>query len=293
MSTFLIIFIVFVVTYIVYTVCFGEQTPQVEQEELDNELRTVDELVQKNILESIRLLPSTIPPAKSQSSKFGGYPFWPTELEYPVDRKNKPLRLLAQFNLSELPDNKILPSEGILQFFISDQGSLGLEYEGKKRTTNDIIEAPTEYRVYYHKNVDDSFSDTKNEYPIGKKTIFPFKEEYSLSFLSESSVPSPTDYRFDEIVGDTDDLHEETMDALFEKNDSSGCKLGGYANFTQDDPRSVMKSEQWLLLFQMDTVTENGVDIMWGDAGVGNFFIRPNDLENERFSEIWFNWDCC
>ncbi|MDO6765770.1 YwqG family protein [Agarivorans sp. 1_MG-2023] len=293
MTTFLTICIALVVAFIVYRIFFGDQTPQIDPEEFEKELRMVDEVVQRNVLESIRILPGTTSPAGSQSSKFGGYPIWPNKLEYPVDKKNKPLRLLAQFNLSELPENGFLPKVGILQFFISDQGSLGLEYESKGRSINDIIEAPTEYRVFYHKTVDESFRDLEGEYPLGKKVIFPFKGEYSLSFLAEDSEPSPTDYRFEKIIGDTDDLHDDTMDALFEKYDSSGCKLGGYANFTQDDPRLAMENEQWLLLFQMDTVTANGVDIMWGDAGVANFFIRPKDLEKEHFSETWFNWDCC
>ena len=44
-----------------------------------------------------------------------------------------------------------------------------------------------------------------------------------------------------------------------------------------------------ILLFQLDT-TE---DIMWGDSGVGNFFIKKEDLVKKDFSKVWFNWDCC
>jgi uncharacterized protein YwqG len=34
-------------------------------------------------------------------------------------------------------------------------------------------------------------------------------------------------------------------------------------------------------------------DIMWGDVGVGNFFIDYNDLLKKDFSKVLYNWDCC
>ena len=37
---------------------------------------------------------------------------------------------------------------------------------------------------------------------------------------------------------------------------------------------------------------EQGKDIMWGDVGVANFFIRPEDLKNKDFSKVLYNWDC-
>ncbi len=32
---------------------------------------------------------------------------------------------------------------------------------------------------------------------------------------------------------------------------------------------------------------------MWGDCGVGNFFIHPDDLANLRFDKAFFTFDCC
>jgi uncharacterized protein YwqG len=31
---------------------------------------------------------------------------------------------------------------------------------------------------------------------------------------------------------------------------------------------------------------------MWGDMGVGNFFIHPDDLAKKDFSKIFYTWDC-
>ena len=35
------------------------------------------------------------------------------------------------------------------------------------------------------------------------------------------------------------------------------------------------------------------VEIMWGDSGVGNFFISEEDLKNLNFENVLYNWDCC
>ena len=65
----------------------------------------------------------------------------------------------------------------------------------------------------------------------------------------------------------------------------------GYPAFTQSDPRYYNKeySKYNTLLLQIDT-DEN---IMWGDSGVANFFIDKEDLENNNFNNILYNWDCC
>lgn len=63
-------------------------------------------------------------------------------------------------------------------------------------------------------------------------------------------------------------------------------------NFTQTDPREYNKSlQKHILLFQIETDDDN--DIMWGDCGVANFFIHPDDLKNQDFSKLLYNWDCC
>jgi uncharacterized protein YwqG len=30
---------------------------------------------------------------------------------------------------------------------------------------------------------------------------------------------------------------------------------------------------------------------MWGDTGVGHFFIREADLLKRDFTKVWFDWD--
>ena len=70
--------------------------------------------------------------------------------------------------------------------------------------------------------------------------------------------------------------------------DAAGHRIGGYAEFTQEDPRST--EDPMELLFQLDT--DSNIGCRWGDMGVANFFIRPEDLQKRDFSRIFFNWDC-
>ena len=79
------------------------------------------------------------------------------------------------------------------------------------------------------------------------------------------------------------------MDFFYELGSkASGHKLGGYAFFTQCDPRDPAVPMQ--LLFQMDS--DNDINTMWGDMGIANFFIRPEDLQALRFDRVLYNWDC-
>ena len=65
----------------------------------------------------------------------------------------------------------------------------------------------------------------------------------------------------------------------------------GYPNFTQDDPRGYNEINEHILLLQIDSDDDN--DIMWGDCGIANFFIHPDDLAKQDFSQLVYNWDCC
>jgi uncharacterized protein YwqG len=50
----------------------------------------------------------------------------------------------------------------------------------------------------------------------------------------------------------------------------------------------VQEFEEAQLLLQIDS---DHKDILWGDEGIANFFIHPEDLEDLEFSEVLYNWD--
>ena len=70
-------------------------------------------------------------------------------------------------------------------------------------------------------------------------------------------------------------------------------KLREYPAFTQCDPRYYDKNLARFntLLLQLDC--EDECDLMFGYAGVANFFINEEDLKKLDFTKGLYNWDCC
>ena len=90
-------------------------------------------------------------------------------------------------------------------------------------------------------------------------------------------------------------FNEQTMrqlEALLDKKQSNNT-LGGDPYFIeQEDPRRADGDD--VLLFQLDSFGHaNTAGVMWGNDGIGMFFIRPADLHARRFECAWFYWDGC
>ncbi|MBE6901715.1 MAG: DUF1963 domain-containing protein [Ruminococcaceae bacterium] len=256
-------------------------------------------------------------------SKLGGTPYFPKNMEYPTVREGelqgRPLRLLAQLNFGTLPHIEGFPEKGILQFFAgcADDDVVGMDFKDGFNQNG--------FRVIYHADIiaDESLliSDADMpEYDEDEFWAFPFKGE----FLLKASAPefgaiSSADYRFEDTVvkcynqlfgGEIVSIFgsersgklglrmvdEQLYDALYDAADGGlGCHIGGYAYFTQEDPRGYNEdyAKCDTLLFQLDTEGDGEDEIMWGDCGVGNFFINSDDLKNLDFSRVLYNWDCC
>lgn len=82
---------------------------------------------------------------------------------------------------------------------------------------------------------------------------------------------------------------------IFDDFLNGGHKLLGHPYFVQND----CKDDGDVLLFQMDSAdsdsgeTDNQNFIMFGDAGVGRFFIPHDDLKKLDFTHVTYDWDCC
>jgi len=230
-------------------------------------------------------------------SKFGGFPYYPKNYEYPTDSNGQAMFLLAQINFSETPELKPLPNSGILQFYISGGSDVyGVCFENLARQED--------FKVQYFSEVledQDLLITDFGFLPDIETYSLPIDKQASLSFSLKYAPISVYDFRFESTILNIDpnmkyELFEEykhvyeQYERLFR---SEGHKIGGYPYFTQEDPRvlDAYKYKKYRLLFQMDTDDE--AEIMWGDCGVANFFITEEDLENKDFSRVLYNWDCC
>lgn len=225
-------------------------------------------------------------------SKFSGLPYFPKDVDYPMDSKNQPMVLMAQLNFAEIPHLPMFPETGILQFFISGtEGAYGMNFDDLSNTDN--------FRVFYFSKVIQDESTLLTDFaflPKLNQLKLPFNNECSLSFELQSAPLSISDYQFNTKILNSDEPYyydEEVYETYSELFRAEGHKLGGYPFFTQTDPREMQQyqDQEYILLFQMDTDDEN--DIMWGDCGVATLFIKKQDLLNKDFSKVLYNWDCC
>lgn len=228
-------------------------------------------------------------PLKPWQSKIGGLPYMPLNMTWPAAPDGQSLFFLAQINFSEVPALHPFPAKGILQFFISDDDLYGMDF--------DDGENPDTFRVVYHPEV---ITDEKalNKKPVLRdyeEDLLPHHpdESYPLVFSTEESVAPVADFRFYQHFG-TDffrQFGEKEWDVMAEYERAvraTGHRIGGYAYFTQDDPRRA--EDPMLLLLQLDS--DEVADLMWGDMGVGHFFIREKDLAALDFSKVLYDWDC-
>lgn len=210
-------------------------------------------------------------------SKAGGLGYIPHDCGFPTNKDGVQLRLLAQIECEKVQIDEF-PKKGLLQFWVlnNDLSGLGLD----NQTEQDG------FRVIYYPEIDKTVTEEevmskfiKNEYDEEKYSM-PVFGEFGMSF--EKSENRYIDY--------DSELSEE------EWEENAGHKVGGYPYFTQFDPRTDEELEKYdFLLFQLDTDDddERGDRVMWGDSGIGNFFISTGKLKNLDFSDVLYNWDCC
>ena len=212
-------------------------------------------------------------------SKVGGLGYIPHDKDFPTDSNGNQLRLLAQIECDKIQLDGFMKT-GLLQFWIMNDDVSGMDVWG---TTNQ-----DGFRVIYYPEIDKTVTKeeieskfVKNEYDDYEDEYFPVFRECGMNFeKSENKY----------IVDDgTEELSDEDY------NEIIGHKVGGYPYFTQSDPRDEKKLEYYdFLLFQLDTDCIGDEDVvMWGDSGVGNFFINSEKLKQCDFSDVLYNWDCC
>ena len=261
----------------------------ISQLNLPRELKDFEETIRSTVKPFIKILPQKATETSWWQSKIGGHPYLPQNVEYPSDLEGNHLFFLAQINFEETPFLAPFPQKGILQFFIFDDPFYGMEI-------NDPFSQDGFRVVYYEDLIHDEkqlitdFSFLRNFMPdpIDPNVTFPLKFQ-----LEEELVPT-VDCHFDQLLGKDffyqfGDKEWELWEDYNQNIRSAGHKLGGYAHFTQEDPRHDDTSHLQLL-FQLDS--DSKIRCNWGDLGIANFFIDPERLKVKDFSKVFYNWDC-
>ncbi|WP_408950501.1 YwqG family protein [Lysobacter sp. Hz 25] len=282
----------------------GAETPGCAKADDDAQAKAVlapaDEALGKTQRPVARIELSALARDDTGLSKVGGRPYWAAGHDYPRDGKGQPLFLLAQVNLAEVPKMPGYPERGMLQFFISGDDYYGAALDdahGQGRM--DALAKQTGFRVVFWPELSAAAIAPPKATTGADSLPFDPAKPQRMRFTADHETIGANDAHFGQALeggveplieryrGEHPDATEEELqDALSAYLSRSGHKLGGYPDFTQSDPRE--SSDRRLLLFQLDSDDA----LMWGDSGIANFFIDPDDLARADFSRVSYHWDC-
>jgi uncharacterized protein YwqG len=232
-------------------------------------------------------------------SKLGGFPDLPVGTSWPL-HGDRPLTHMIQIDLRDLNPYqfyKILPSEGLLSFFLdlneteeydpADRGNWWLIFlpgpreklERRMPPESGII--PVHFnpcRVVFH----EALSPGWQEIPIRNLHLDEGQEDEYQHFID--CLPDETHHQVLGRPGRIEDL-QELMQLECQ------CISNGLAMSKPekpiDEPRArqvAQGAQDWKLLLQLDSDEGAGMD--WGD-NMPSFWIREKDLRERNFSDIW------
>lgn len=284
-------------------------------------INEIKEKLQKMERNSIRLKIEGKADETVGSSHFGGVPDVPAGFIWPVFEtdtfddetvKPRPLSFIAQFNCHELAaydTEGLLPKTGVLSFFYETDS---------QRWGFDPKDAGCA-RVYWFKDIKElskgKFPDNLEDYlrfpsigiGFGSEKSLPQYEDFSSTFLSDEEYVNSWD-DFDKVIEQYYGVSEEMGSKLLGWADiiqncmtfecelvSKGHYLGDtYKNIPEEEKNYAKEhsSDDWLLLFQLDTVSQGDFELMFGDCGCIYFYIRKEDLQAGNFERVWLILQC-
>lgn len=223
-----------------------------------------------------------------KSSKFGGLPFFPVNEPYPRDEYGNEMILLAQLNFAEIPHIAPYPKVGLLQFFMTkkDNDYYGINFDKQTEQSN--------WKAYWWESTDfEPRRDLGAEYMEHEEYASPIlKGPLKLEFFKQKNLPVMPCLEYHNQIEPlfSGDYEMDLVELQYCSYSPKGHRIGGFPHFTQDDLRNYQDEYvDYKLLFQIDS---ERAKIMWGDMGVGLFFIKEEDLLKRDFTKVMFHYDC-
>ena len=248
-------------------------------------------------------------------TRFGGVPDLPEDFKWDFfaydndEAASVPLAFIAQFNCEEIAKydtEHFLPQKGLLSFFYeADSQEWGYDPKNKGFAKvywfEDIsklkaAELPEELPDYCH-------------FPMLKITAkseisYPSYEDYGLTRVNMTEHWDEFDDAEKSLgINDEGEIHKLLGWANpIQGNMTQECELisrgyylgSGWDNVTpRDRQESIDRSKDWQLLFQLDSVSDDDFELMFGDCGRIYYYIRKDDLAAKNFDNIWLILQCC
>lgn len=218
--------------------------------------------------------------------KLGGNPYLPIGEDYPIDSEGNPMPLLIQINLKNIELDGWCKS-GILEIFLDKN-----------------VDYPCQYVIKYF----EEGLEYQTEFPEIDLERFIVEKPIKIELSRDICHMPLTDYRaIEKICSLVNEIYETNIESRFDLDNVIGCKwyskisnainnpfgtIGGYADFTQEDPRADLIDDKDECLVKLDSCLDSD-KIYIGDAGILFVLISEWDLKNGNFDEAIVDWDCC
>lgn len=292
----------------------GLAAPDALDDEAKQAFAKLPEQLQKVVLDTfhpfIKLNTQVCQTMRLTDSKFGGVPYIPSNIHYPISADGTPLMLLAQINFAQVfeqvnhTDFIELPKQGLLQIFVNTKDEkLGLT---EAQTTNknyqirfipqiDIMAdtLPTA-TMLANQSVNPTIADDLELFtPISTPLKLSFSKEYGCAGVSENLIEfmqANHGQAIDELDYDNDEKEDLAYETLNNLSNAGGHKLLGMPLFPDAEFRKPYSDLRLLLQIDSEYPLTNDYEIMWGDMGVANFFIKPDELVTQKFLPLVYHW---
>lgn len=233
------------------------------------------------------------------TSKFGGFPDLPNELEIPT-KNDKPLYFIGQLNLKEVQyyhEGNPLPTKGMLYFFYD------VEEEPRGFDPKDI----GGHRVLFTENIE-NLQRRELTTEVFPSSVISFEETWTLAKekIGETGLSDDDEWDFYEEIEEwfirekNDGFHHLLGSAQSIQSEemaeechivTNGFYLGNAYPSDKEIQRLPGSPHDWMLLLQIDTNDE--LEMYWGDSGRLYFWIKKDDLLQKKFENTWLILQCC
>ncbi len=244
-------------------------------------------------------------PVSLGMSKFGGMPHVYKDFKWPCTDNSEPLTFFCQINCTEISKydkDSLLPDEGILYFFYNfkSDGSL----TGGKENEYQVMYSPNSSSVFsrdYPDNYNENCKFDELALTYRLRESVPNFEEFNLFFNSDKDYFDEDDYfsvvkkyfpdtendeSVTKLLGYADCIQQENLSACESEYRLRKNIIIDYSQFTKEQYNDFIKSsEEWLLLFQLDSILNEDMFITFGGGGRLYYYIKRKDLLNRDFSK--------
>lgn len=211
------------------------------------------------------------------TSKILGSAFFPADMEkkYPRTTDGVPLVMFAQINFSQIPEMQGLPKEGLLQIYLNPFNWNDDKYKILYFTEEELKKEPLDI---YEKILSEWLDENEHYLPARNVHTMTFEKSVSYSGADDRFYQHILSEIRERYSAEIEEEYAKTMPPTFE------CRIGGYSDFTQYDPRDNTPSYQ---LLQIDSV--EGINFY--DCGIMHIFIDKESLDAKEMENAFMTVD--